>query len=251
MLWVSNTTLPFNISLCKIQQHSLSLETCIHSKLTHTKKLSGTFSVLIIKSVRRPSLWRECFWEKLFKTDETYTRAHHPLPPAFQASLTQSAPFSCPQRSIPTYFLTFPVLTTMLLTVWQWQKDWGLDATFKNKIFPWPCCPCRSQLHFPIITQTQTRHFVLTVFTSHIPEALQFNFSKNITPWTHMWTSFRFGDFDTQRMQSSTVAWIQILTSQLISNVIPRYFGDKVLTFHTHSLARKEEIKTWAWNVTV
>lgn len=83
----------------------------------HKKKLSGTFLVLIIKSVRQPSLWRECFWEKLFKTDETYTRAHHPLPPAFQASLTQSAPFSCPQSSIPTYFLTFPVLTTILLTV--------------------------------------------------------------------------------------------------------------------------------------
>lgn len=127
----------------------------------------------------------------------------------------------------------------------------SLYATFKNKNFPWPCCPCRSQLHFPIITQTQTRHFVLTVLTSHIPEALQFNFSKNITPWTHMWTTFRFGDFDTQRMQSSTVVWIQILTSQLISNVISRYFGDKVLTFHTHSLARKEEIETWGWNVTV
>lgn len=41
---------------------SLSLETCIHSKLTQ-KKLSGIFLVLIIKSVRWPSLWRECFWE--------------------------------------------------------------------------------------------------------------------------------------------------------------------------------------------
>lgn len=167
--------------------------------------MSGIFLVLIIKSVRWPSLWRECFWENTLQNrwdthkSQQFSSSRFPgitniISPVLFSTALDSHLFS---PTFPNFIPCAHHYSTYCQTIAERLRP---VRYFKNKIFPWPCCPCRSQLHFSIITQTQTRHFFLTVFTRQIPEALQFNFNKNITPWTHMWTSFRFGDFDTQRM---------------------------------------------------